>query len=144
MVDLEAGNSEIRTRVRAQVPEFVYDDTAENFDEGVFRTCNAPAFFLMIVPVAAQLLKPGLRDQKIELDIIAAIVVQNLASRSAALKGSKGLTQLAQKSMKALHWWKPSFVLEKVRFRGADEPVREGSRMGQQLHFYASIYETYS
>jgi hypothetical protein len=143
MFDRDAATTEILARLQTQVPEIVYRDTAEALDEELFRTCNTPAAFALIRIPSAQELVPGVQKQKQELEIVIGIIQTSVASRSGALKGSKGVVTIAGKVMKALHWWQPTWALEKLKFRGEEPPLRQGSRMGLEQKYSASIQETF-
>jgi hypothetical protein len=145
MFDRDAATTEILARLASQVPEIVYRDTAENLDEEILRTCNTPATFVLIrIPSGLELV-PGVKKQKQELEIVVGIVQQSVAQgRSGALKGAKSLQTLGGKVMRALHWWQPTWALEKVKFRGEEPPIRQGTRMGLEQKYSASIQETFS
>jgi len=144
MIDRAAAVLDIRQHLREQVAELVYDDAAANLTEVLFRTCNAPAIFVLIRYTDATELVPGLRTQKIELEIVAGLVTQSVASPSGAIKGPKGVDVVGPKVIKALHWWKPSWALEKVKFRGEEPGVTEAGRLGTEFKFATSIHETFS
>lgn len=144
MIDIVALEDEILARLRAEVLEFAFGDTSENLDEELMASCNKPAVFTHVKEPSAAELAAGIKGQKIELEATIGILTQSLSSRSAASKGDNGTRKLKQKTKKALHWWKPAAALEKMKYRGEDDPLRQGALAMRQLRFSLSIHEQYT
>lgn len=144
MADLEAMNAEIRARGRAQVAAIAHDDVADDMPDSLAKVATAPAMFVLIRRVDARELTPGSKAQKVDLEVLVGIVTQSLASASSAMKGAKGSEAISAALIRALHWWKPSGALERLKYRGeAGDPLREGSRLGVQHKFTTSVHDTY-
>jgi hypothetical protein len=144
VADLEAMNAEIRARARDLVAELRHDDAADNMPDTLTRVAVTPAIFVLVRRVDARELTPGSKGQKVDLEVLVGVVTQSLAGASAAMQGAKGSESISAAVIAALHWWKPSGALEKLKYRGeAGDPMREGSRLGVQHRFTASMHETY-
>jgi hypothetical protein len=140
MIDREAANAEVRARLRQQVAEIAYDDAAANLLERLFvGTFNTPAVFVEISFVSGRELTPERPTQEIEVEVMIGLVFQGVQE-----KGTKGLDKIVPKVMKALHWWQPSWARKKLKFRGEEQAVLEGTRIGSQLKFATAIHETFS
>jgi hypothetical protein len=139
MIDREAASVEVRQRIRDQVSEIAYDDAAANLLAKLGGTFNTPAAFVEIVFTSGRELTPERPTQEIDVDVTVGIVFQGVQE-----KGTKGLDKIVPKMMKALHFWKPSWARKKLKFRGEEQAILDGTRIGSQLKFVTSIHETFS
>lgn len=145
MIDTSILNAEIRAHARAQVEELNYDDIADALPEQLRAVATVPGLFVMIRRVSAVELSPGIKAQNVELEVSVGIVVASLAGANAALKGSQSLDAIAGKVQKALHWFQPpSTAQRRLKFRGEDEPVKDGSRFAVQQRYAITVHESYA
>jgi len=146
VIDRAAAVLEVRQRLRAQVTELAFDDSAANLNESVVQTCAKPAVFVHLRWLEAAEMVPGMRTQEIVVEVLVGLVTQSVgAGGAAATKGARGSDVLLPKIHKAIHWWKPSWARTLCKFRGeVDEPVVVGSVLLSPIKFETKVQETYT
>jgi hypothetical protein len=153
VIDRAAINAEVRQRVRAEVSSINFDDVADALPEQLRSVQTVPAIYVMVRPVSARELSPGMKSQNVELEVLVGIVNGALAGTSFALKGDDALEVIAGRVEKALHWYgveaaspagTPPQSRRRLKFRGGNDAIRDGGRFALQQRFELVVHEDYT
>jgi hypothetical protein len=143
-MDQAAANREVRERLRTDVPELRHDDTAAVLTEKFLSSFRStPAVFVLIRFYEARESVPGSKRQRVDLEVIVGLVTQSVGDASGAMKGATGSDAIAPKIRRSLHWWKPDWALERLKFRGESDPIVSGSLLLNQYKFATAVMDTY-